>query len=273
MAKFQPKPWPADEDACLRALVQKHNMREVARIMGKSYDVIVHRVRVLRLKVARSHEVSFAERSKAARHAKGFGVASAAKLFGVHPKTINRYIREYRATLKEFSRELTPAEVRAVRDAAYNLAVRSGKPEVASDFASYCCVIRLTRKESKIQFKNLWIDYQRENYGDVNSLEGKAESYAHQTATQVTESADPEDGVQVAAQTSEPSRVLAIAEIMKLEPLDKVLWMLIHQEGYELAQVAPWFGITESGVCLRLKRLIKRARSRPYQNRLKDVLD
>jgi hypothetical protein len=271
--RFTPRPWPSDDDARLKTLVQTHNMREVARLMGKKYDSVRYRVKRLGLKVARSHEVSFAERARAARHADKHGLQSAAKHFGVHPKTILRYVREHKATLKEFARELTPDDVRAVRGAAYSLAVRSGKSEVADDFASFCCMIRLTRQETKIQLKNLWIDYLRVHYGRTDNEEGLARLHANQTMAQVTESADPLDGVQVASPERTPSRVLAVAEILGLEPIDKILWMLIHQEGYELAQIAPWFGITESGVCLRLKRMLGLARSAPYQERLKDVLD
>lgn len=241
--------------------------------MGKQYDAVRYRVKQLGLKVARSHEVSFAERARAARHVQNHSLESAAKHFGVHPKTVLRYVREHKATLKEFARELTPEDVKAVRGAACSLAVRSGKPEAADDFASFCCMIRLTRKESKIQLKNLWVDYLRKNYGNKNSDDGLARWNANQTMAGLTDSSDPLDGVQVASPVRAPSRVLAVAEILGLEPIDKILWMLIHQEGYELAQIAPWFGITESGLCVRLKRMMGLARSATHQERLKDVLD
>lgn len=271
--RFEPRPWPASEDDQLRLLVQKHNMRETARLMGKSYDVVVRRVRVLGLKVARSHQVTFSDRSRAVKCLETHGVAVAASRFGVSRHTIYKYARQYRTTLKEFSRELTPEDVRAVRAAAHSLAVRSGKPEDADDFASYCSMIRLTRKETKIQLKNLWIDYLREHYGNKNSEDGLARWNANQTSHPITESSDGLEGVQVASPSCKASRVLAIAEILGLEPLDKVLWLLIHQEGYELAQIAPWFGVTESGLSRRLTGLLNKARSRPYEKSLKDVLD
>ena len=124
-----------------------------------------------------------------------------------------------------------------------------------------------------MELKNLWVDYLRKNYGNKNSDDGLARWNANQTMTQVTESSDPLEGVQVASPVRAPSRVLAVAEILGLEPIDKILWMLIHQEGYELAQIAPGFGVTGPGVCLRLKRMPSLARSAPYQERLKDVLD
>ena len=272
-SRFTSKPWPPHDDARLRQLVQTHNMRETARLMGKQYDAVRYRVKQLGLKVARSHEVSFAERARAARHVQNHSLESAAKHFGVHPKTVLRYVREHKATLKEFARELTPDDVRAVRGAACSLAVRSGKPEAADDFASYCCMMRLRRAESKMELKNLWVDYLRVHYGRKDNQEGLARLHANQTMAQVTESSDPLEGVQVASPVRAPSRVLAVADILGLEPIDKILWMLIHQEGYELAQIAPWFGITESGLCVRLKRMMGLARSATHQERLKDVLD
>lgn len=256
----------------------KHNMRETARIMGKKYDAVKHRVKSLGLKVARSHEMSFAELSRASKYTKDHGVKAASLRYKVTTRCINRYVRTYKAKLREFAGELTPEEIRTVRGVAYNLAVKAGRPEHGEDFASYCCMERLKRESTKVNLANLWTDYLRINYGDTNCHDGKAESFARHTMSQVVEEIDDDVSaslrqVRVAGSEVRDSRVLAIAEIVGFEPIDKVLWMLFHQEGYELATIAPWFGVTNAGLSLRLTKLLKKVRSRPYEAKLKDVLD
>jgi DNA-binding CsgD family transcriptional regulator len=261
--RFRPKPWLPEEIKQLRALAKLHETKEIARIMGKSFETVRWQMRKHRIRSTRADVYTYTEMATLDRVARAHGLKETARRYNMNVTTLKGVLLRYRAKRGALAEGLTEPEVRRIRAVASNFARKSGRIDEMEEFASYCCLLRLTRKA--IVLETAWLDFICQRNGDWGTEVGRAQQFAEKHMAQVTESADPLDGVQVAARDQSPSKTLQIAEALNLKPLDRALFILYFQEGYLGEQLARVFGITAAGISFRLAKMTDAAKERAQE--------
>lgn len=153
---------------------------------------------------------------------------------------------------------------------ANNYAIRKGHRQISEDFASWATIKFIEGRKARI--KDLYVDYLREEYGDVRSISGLQKSNSRRFAKEYNDGEHKRfdigytgyERLFVRSRTDDTSRACLI---------------LYFYWGLDENEIANCFGVTRARICQRIKRAqeclckrIEKEESRETERDLEKIL-
>jgi hypothetical protein len=150
----------------------------------------------------------------------------------------------------------------------YERAIRHGRAKgldfESEDFAGWCVERWLRGKGQHQTFDQAFIDYRRGVHGNSRSSIGRKKQSAEHHYYTITPAEDDEIGQRtlrsaeraLADMSREPARDRRIDDdpAAHITGRAQTMWDLVHSDEWTMKEVGDIYGITESAVCLILKR-------------------
>lgn len=233
----------------MRELAPTSTKRGAAAILGVSEGWVRHHARKHGIEFQGRNDVySDRELRRFVKLCKGHGMREASRMVGIPYSTFKNVLRRARQRAAAPKKKVDTEYLHKLRSAAINHALKNGRRlEDAEDFASYCIIESLSR-DTPIQFKWNFINWDKDQYGNTQCESGKVKrrAYLYGTPIDHTDEGLDDDGrpighIPVAEDASPAAEVLQAVE--GSHPHLKAVGRLVVLYGFTSADISRALGL------------------------------